>query len=607
MDWSRLAKFTALSITALLFAYLVRYTIPALESLELKTLDWRFEVRGPEPVDDTPIVLVTIDDYSFEALPERWPWPRSYYAKVVENLTRAGARVIGLDVILDLPDQQRPEHDRRLAEALRTSGKTVLARKLEIDARITSYRYLVDPLPLFAQAADSSLGLVSIESDPDGIFRRYPVAQTFQEDILPSFALEMLRKYKGYEPDTPIELDQNVCRFGEFRIPLNRRGTLLIDFAGPRGTFPHYSFASVMDDSTVDLGEDYDLDYFTDQLLPDSVFRGKMVLIGSTVAELHDNFPTPFLNYGGTPRELPGVEIHANALRTILNRLYFSGPPWWLRLLILLLLVLSIQGLCQRFPALWSILITVAAIGLYIGAQFFLFSQFRVVMELVAPSLAMFFTAVAVNLYQYMLTQKEKQLILGAFQQYVPAKVIQELIEHPEKLTLGGEERVLTVLFSDVANFTTISEALAPRQLVALLNDYLSEMTEIILNYDGIIDKYEGDAIMAEFGAPIYYEDHALKACHAALDMQARLRQISRRWRREGRPVLTCRVGINTGNMVVGNMGSRKVFDYTVIGDEVNLAARLEGANKAFGTRIMISESTYNVVKDEMVTRPLDL
>jgi len=185
--------------------------------------------------------------------------------------------------------------------------------------------------------------------------------------------------------------------------------------------------------------------------------------------------------------------------------------------------------------------------------------------------------------------------------------VVHELLSHPEKLTLGGEERFLTVLFSDVASFTSISEKLTPRQLVTLINDYLSNMTEIILKHDGIIDKYEGDAIMAEFGAPVYFEDHAIKACAAALEMQKRLAKLNKKWAKENVPELHARVGINSGNMIVGNMGSHQVFDYTVMGDEVNLASRLEGANKVFNTRIMISESTYNLVKDHFVTRPLDL
>lgn len=198
-------------------------------------------------------------------------------------------------------------------------------------------------------------------------------------------------------------------------------------------------------------------------------------------------------------------------------------------------------------------------------------------------------------------------MIQGAFSHYVPEKVVKDILENPDKLQLGGEERVVTVMFSDVAGFTSISEKLRPAELVTLLNEYLTEMTDTVLAHDGIIDKYEGDAIMAEFGVPVPYDDHPHKACYTALEMQQKLRNLRKRWKEEGKPLLTARIGINTGEVIVGNMGSRDVFDYTVMGDHVNLGSRLEGANKFYGTHIMISEFTYDYVKDDFYTRELDL
>ncbi|RMF60960.1 MAG: adenylate/guanylate cyclase domain-containing protein [Calditrichaeota bacterium] len=606
MNSKKIISLIGISLLVFIISFLLRYTVPAFETLELKALDWRFDFRGVEEVDDAPIVIVSIDDYSFEVLPERWPWPRSYYAHVIRNLNRAGARVIGMDLILDVPDRRGKKSDALLAKTLRETGNVVLAGKLEISSRMRSYQFLVEPIPELKEAADNRVGLVSIEVDPDGIYRRYPVVQPHQDSLLPSIAVELLRKYQNLPRDELLKYEENHIRFGEWKIPLYQKSTMLIDFAGPRGTFPMYSFASIIDDENFDLGED-DLNYFTEHLLPEEVFKDKIVLIGSTVAELHDNFPTPFLEYNGTTQEMPGVEIHANALRTILNGLFFKTPSLWWTILMVIVLIFLLQWVSFRSSTTFAIIFTVALILVYNITQFVLFSKFRMVMDVVFPTLGIFFSFVANTLYQYVLIQKEKKKILGAFQQYVPEKVINELLAHPEKLTLGGEERVLTVLFSDVANFTTISESLSPRDLVMLINDYLSEMTNIILKHNGIIDKYEGDAIMAEFGAPVYFENHAQMACLAALEMQKRLKELSRRWRREGKPVLTCRVGINTGNMIVGNMGSHKVFDYTVLGDEVNLASRLEGANKAYGTRIMISEATYNIIKDDFITRPLDM
>lgn len=605
MKRQKLTHLAALTVAVFVLAYLLSYMVPALSGLELKTIDWRFDWRGPISVEDSPVVIVAIDDNAFEVLPERWPWPRSYYARAIDNLERAGAAVIGIDVMLDVADTEHPDADLQLAHSLSQAENVVLAAKIEQSSKLSTYLYLVEPTPLLMENSSGQPGLVSIPIDDDGIQRRYPPAQAFKGSLYPSMGLEMLRRYRHYPSTVEGTFSHGKFILGESEIPLWDGSTMLINFAGPGGTFPTYSLSSVIDDESLDLGEN-DLNYFSENLLPDGVFKDKIVLIGSTVEELHDNFPTPYLKFEGAARRMPGVEIHANAINTILSGSYLTSIPLPLLLLLALALIILVEMICLRLSTLWSLLLTLALIIAYVLVEFALFSRFGWVNGIVFPTIAMFFAYVGTNLYQYILTQKEKKMIMGAFQQYVPAKVVQELLAHPEKLTLGGEERVLTVLFSDVANFTTISEALSPRQLVTLINDYLSAMTDIVLKYDGIIDKYEGDAIMAEFGAPVYYEDHALKACMAALEMQRRLYKMARKSRREGKPVLVCRVGINTGNMIVGNMGSDKVFDYTVLGDEVNLASRLEGANKAFGSRIMISEATYEIVKDQLITRPLD-
>jgi adenylate cyclase len=575
------------------------------QNLELKTIDWRFEWRGPLNIEDSPVVLITIDDESFDILPERWPWPRSYYAYVIENLSQAGASVIGLDVILDIPDIENPKNDSMLAQAIDTLGNVVLTGKIEQSSRLKSYYFQVKPIQLFLSAADGSWGLGSIQVDDDGFYRRYIVAQEHRGEYLPSFALEILKKYKNYNGKIDYLMDENTFSINGVKIPLYDQGTILINYAGPASTFPRYSFNSVIDDTSFNLGIE-DLDYF-DQLLKDEVFKNKIVLIGSTVSELHDNFPTPYLSYKDSPREMPGVEIHANAINTILNNLFFKKLNYLVTLLIALFLILLVQFFSIRFSTALSAIFTIILTLLFISAVFYLFMNQLFVLEMILPVMAVLFSFVGNNLYQYIITQREKQMIIGAFERYVPEGVVKDLLKHPEKLSLGGEERFITVLFSDIAGFTTISEKLPPQELVNLINEYLSEMTDIILNHDGIIDKYEGDAIMAEFGVPIFYEDHAIKACLAAIDMQKRLNDLSEKWVQEGLPALRSRIGINSGNMIVGNMGSNKVFDYTALGDEVNLASRLEGANKSYGTSIMISDSTNELVKEKLLTRPLDL
>lgn len=600
-----LAHLVLIALAVFLFSWLIS-SIKALESLELKTIDWRFSFRGPLPVEDSPIVIVTIDDQSFDVLPERWPWPRSYYAHVIENLNRAGAKVIGLDVILDKADENNPASDSMLAKTIRNAGNVVLTGKIEQSSQLRTYFFTVKPIPLFMEASDSSWGLGSIQIDEDGFYRRYIIARAHRDKYLPSFALAILDNYEDYGADVILRATDGGFQYGDFNISTYDESTMLINFSGPEGTFPAYSFESVIDDTSFFLGEDDDLDYF-EELLSEGIFEDKIVLIGSTVAELHDNFPTPFLGYGDQPKEMPGVEIHANAINTILNSDYLQQPNYFLYLFIVLLLVMLVQFLSLRFSTALSTILTVVVVMLYIAAQFYLFSKFSLVMGMVFPAMAIFLSYVSNNIYQYVQTQKEKQMIMGAFARYVPEKVVKELLAHPEKLALGGEERFMTVLFSDIASFTSISETMTPSELVQLINEYLTEMTDVVLDHNGIIDKYEGDAIMAEFGAPVYFEDHALKACNAALHMQDRLKKLSKKLEKENRPILKSRIGINTGNMIVGNMGSNKVFDYTVLGDEVNLASRLEGANKIFGTYIMISESTHQIVKDHLVTRTLDM
>ncbi len=606
---------TILGVSFLIFLVILMIRLlPAVQALELKTIDWRFHWRGIESVEDSPIVIVSIDDQSFQSLPDRWPWPRYYYAHVIENLTRAGARVIGLDVMLDIPDRYGYQSDQKLAEAIRNSGKVVLTGKIEERSsagRYRNFQFVVKPIPTFLNA-DSTWGTIAIKADIDGIYRRYFTVQPANGRLYPSFGLQIIRKYLNIDPEAQPQTREKGISLGPLFIPLFSDGLMMINYAGPAQTFPYYSFESVIDDEDFALAEDADLNYFSTTLLPEGVFKDKIVLIGSTVPELHDNFPTPFLSFQDSQgkiqeAEMPGVEIHANAIRTMLTGQYFREFSHTLYLLFLFLIILINYFIVFRVPTIWGIVITLFLIVVYNLLQFFLFAGPRIIMEMGAPTTAMFLSFVASNLHQYIITQREKKMIVGAFARFVPEKVVKELLQHPEKLKLGGEERFLTVLFIDLANFTSTSEKLKPAELVNLINYYLTEMTDIILKYDGIIDKYEGDAIMAEFGAPVYFEDHALKACHAALEMHRRLKKLDLSRYKGVVSQLSCRIGINSGNMIVGNMGSRNVFDYTVMGDSVNLASRLEGANKVYGTNIMISEETNKLVKEEFITRELDL
>jgi adenylate cyclase len=247
-----------------------------------------------------------------------------------------------------------------------------------------------------------------------------------------------------------------------------------------------------------------------------------------------------------------------------------------------------------------------AIVFIFVNINFLVFYKLNVWLNLVYPFLSMILIYLGITIYHYIQEEREKRRIRGAFQYYLNASVINAILKNPEKLTLGGVKKELSVLFSDIRGFTSIAENLPPQELVNLLNEYLTAMTRKVFQYDGLLDKYIGDAIMAIFGAPLDQPDHARRACLTALEMIDELRKLQIKWKEEGRPEMNIGIGISSGDMVVGNMGSNMRFDYTVMGDMVNLGARLEGANKEYGTNIIISELTYEAVKDDLWCRKLD-
>ncbi len=612
-----------LLLASFLGAYLLGIT-SLFQSLELKLLDLRFQMRDALSLADSPIVILAIDNQSDLSTPARWPWPRSYFAHVVENLERANVAVIGIDVIFDQPDHYDPQNDDSLAHTLGRYDNIVLAGKIRQTHGRYSATEILPPYEKFLQS-DTRWGLVTLEADIDGFYRRYPFLEQLEDTLLRSFAAQILDVYQSqakHQAGLIFQDKASAFRAGDIQIPKYDSHSMLINFYGPPFSFLYYSFDNVLDDQDVDLADEYDIDAFDDPgdstlgippgLLYSGKLKDKIVLIGSTMSELHDNFPTPFLvqkadSGKGVRIEMPGVEIHANALQTVLDRNFIRTVSQWLILLLNILLALFLLFIIKRLNTLFSLILTVLLIGGYVLLTFIVFTHGNWLLPIVVPTMVVVFTFVSQTSYDYLLTQREKKMLRGVFAHYVPEKVIQEIIDHPEKLALGGEERVVTVLFSDVAGFTTLSESMTPRELVALLNEYLTAMTDIILKHNGIIDKFEGDAIMAEFGVPVTFENHQKEACLAALEMQTKLRELRYKWKKEGKPELHARIGINTGEMIVGNMGSNTVFDYTVIGDHVNLGSRLEGANKAYQTNIMVSSFTHEAVKDDFLFRALDL
>lgn len=351
--------------------------------------------------------------------------------------------------------------------------------------------------------------------------------------------------------------------------------------------------------------EDYPLYFLTpvigSKILNPEDFQGKIFFYGLTAAGTWDLNPMPYMD------RYPMLGLHANAFNTMLEKIFLNRFSKFGNILIMLGLGLLIGLIVPTFkPLHGAVIMVVFSIGYLVAAQY-LFQSHGLWIDVLGPVAILIFGYTSATVYNFFSEEQEKKMIRGIFSRYVTKSVVDELIKNPDMVKLGGEKKELTVFFSDVAGFTTISERLTPEELVALLNEYLTAMTNIVLSYDGMIDKYEGDAIMAVFGAPIPYKDHPTRACYVSLDMQKELIDLRKKWKEEGKPELYVRIGLNTGPMVVGNMGAADRLDYTVMGDSVNLGARLEGANKAYGTQIMISEFTYKKCKNDIESRFLDL
>jgi adenylate cyclase len=596
--------------------------------LELASIDYRFESRGTNPAfkDTGTVVIVEISEESFKSLPEKWPWPRSYYARLIRNLKKAGARAVGIDIILGGRDVYAPENDDDLRAAIRETGIVVLAGKVQ-EVNDTHNKVIADEDygNIFFHV-DSSIGTTNIYNDADGVFRRYcPLWGTDTDLLIPAFGFAVLNKYYRYPALTIVENFSDEFIFGGHPIPKYDNENILINFFGPSGTFRRIKFADVIDDESLTTLEEADageeINTFSDPefgYLYDGTFKDKIVLVGSTVPEYHDLFPVSFARGQKSGDNLMyGVEIHANIIESVIRQQFIRRQSTLTEILLIFLLTVvtflvtsGLKSSTTRHHVLVELngfLFAMAEIFLVGFVALLLFNNDNYLVTAIGPMLAVLAGYVSSTVYHFVVERKQRMLIKTMFSTYVNPSVVEELITNPDKLTLGGERKELTVLFSDIEGFTTISEGMPSEQLVGLLNEYLSAMTEIIFANDGTLDKYEGDAVMAFWGAPIPQPDHAMRACRTALQMQEALVRIRKQWHDENKPLINVRIGVNTGEMVVGNMGGMGKFDYTVIGDSVNLASRLEGANKLYQTGIMVSQRTYDMVKHAIIGRELDL
>jgi adenylate cyclase len=610
-----------LMLATIVLAVLVAYSDP-MRQFEQKIVDQLFELRGPLSVEDSPIILVSISQQADEEIPFKYPWPTRVYAKLIENLNKAGAKAIGIDVIFDKPDNYDSANDRLFAAALKKYGNVVLAGKVFTNRRLRGAGTaskgisLVQPIPLLSESNPNAVGLVSNVEDVDEGVRRYLLFQEFNRQRYLPMGLELLRLYHGWE-DPAMEEEGSSFRYGTYRIPRYNANTMAINYFGEPGMFPTYSFETVIDDSTVLLtseDDDFQINTFTDPdfgLLQQDVFKNKIVLVGATMAELHDYHATPFATSGTRP----GYEIHAHAMQTLLTGRYIHYMPAWINLLLLILFSTLVVAFTRKASAVWGIVAFTVLIISAICITIYGFLEFGYVIDLTGSVAALGIGYIATNSYEYMVEQREKRRIRSMFSSYVSPELVDRMIASGQEPQLGGDEVFITAFFSDIEAFSTFSEQLEPRDLVELINEYLTAMTDIITGEGGTLDKYIGDAIVAFFGAPVSLEAHAYQACVASQLMRRRLAELRAKWKSEGDRwpqtvrYMRNRIGINTGIMVTGNMGSARRFNYTVMGDNANLAARCESGAKSFGVCTMVTEATMLEAErfgDRCVFRYLD-
>jgi len=640
-----------------------------LNNIELRSLDARFRLRGVRPHDDR-IVIVDIDERTLQKV-GAWPIPRDAYAKLVDQLSAGGARVIGFDVSFPTPEKNSAvealkrleldlngtaspavlekiraleatsDNDAVLAASLKKADNVVLGQLFLNEGRskdiskeaADEYYYVLSAHPftgmrkvtsgrdfdlmkawenaggavavgvesnirLLAEAARSA-GFFDNNPDPDGTMRHALLLVRYQDkELYASLPMTMLQVAEDIKPQVMnayiAEDGLERMEVGPYSFNVEKNGTALINFAGPYQTYQHYSMADVMDGN-----------------VPPSTFKDKLVLVGATAKGIGDLRTTPF--FSGNVAYM-GVEIHANALDNMLHsgdsgRGFLSRGFTEEMIDIILILALGL-GLGFAFSRLKPVQSTIAAavgLALFSLLVYYAFARFGMWLSFVVPAATLLADYAGITSFRMIFEEREKRKIRKSFSSYVSPGVIQLIEKDPKRyFRPGGDMKDLTIMFSDIRSFTTISEGLTPDELVLLLNEYLSEMTDILFRRWGTLDKYIGDAIMGFWGSPYPQEDHAIRACACALDMGNRLDELNMKWEAQGKKQLAIGVGLNSGPVNVGNMGSDKRLAWTVMGDNVNLASRLEGQTKDYHIRCIVGEGTYQQAKDHYVFRDLD-
>lgn len=587
------------------------FFLPMFERIELSLYNTRFETfRGNRPAADD-IVILAIDEASLDpGEVGAFPWTRDVYADVIEKVMGYGAKAIAFDIMF-LTESNFPEADRVLQETLEKYRDQVLvASKFDYgtSSRISGSGAgdeagdLVEAAsyspPIFE--GSTSFGFVDFPEDNDAQVRRGRIVKDIQsEDLLPtdmtidgrfepSFALQLLRM-------TQPELAQaRIAEYGE--------EPLLINFVGGPQSYDTISYAI-----PYKIGQPgFRAEEFRELVgeRPEAFFKDKVVFVGATAEAMQDNVTTPFVALTNT--KMPGVEVHANMFDTLRQGNIYKTAPNSLNVALILLFALTTAVLLSFLGPLGGLALMVGIALIYSVANIFLFNSNLLFVNWFSPLLAVVLVYAVTYAYRFLIEEREKRRVRRFFNSYVSPKLVEELLKDPTTMpSLKSERRMVTMLFSDIAGFTSMSESLPPDEVEHILNEYLTAMSEIVFENDGTLDKYIGDAVMAVWGnvGPSNPKTDAYKAVNTAIQMQQTLIKLREKWLSEGMVPLQIRIGLNTGEALVGNFGSPQKMDYTVIGDSVNTAARLEGLNKELKTSILISQSTYDLVSDRLNAR----
>ncbi len=639
-----------LSLIIIILGALLYYVeVPFLELMEKKTIDLRFVSRGDVP-HESKVVLAVIDEKSVDK-EGKWVWPRSKIADLVTRLSNAGAKVISFDIVMSEPDEkstaktidaivqnlaglseenkayltelkQSSDNDRLLADAIKNStARVVLGYFFQMEhehagdydealaeqqkesiqsSRYDLIRYQSGSalgVPVFeAMVANGNIpsissstkysGFFNMFPDIDGVVRWIPAVINHREEMYAPLSLMTVSAFRD-APPSPIVADYGFekVQISDIAIPTDELGRIMINYRGNTKTFKHISITDILHGK-----------------VPDAEFKNKIVMIGATAVGIYDMRVTPFSSV------FPGIEIHANIVDSILSNDFLFQPGWAAVFDIAVIIVAGLLlGIVLPRVGVFPGILFVSFV--FFGHIFFcryIFTSRGWILNVVYPLLVIICVYITITAYKYLVESRQKRFIRSAFSTYLAPTVVKKLIESPDGLELGGEERDISAFFSDVQGFTSISERLTPAELVELLNEFLTEMTDIILKHEGTVDKFEGDAIIAFFGAPNELENQAETAALTCVQMQKRLHELRLKWKAEGRPELKMRIGLCTGSAVVGNMGSRNRMDYTMMGDTVNTAARLEGVNKIYGIYTLVCENTFQKASNRVVGREID-